>query len=164
MDPAWNGVTCTIQPALRTVNTVGARVVATYNKPLPIHISPIALKERYDVELNTVRRWELEARIMESSHPSLPSGSIIPGFIEIEQVPSQYDVTLLNGRVVTLASDVGIRIKIRFRNDAVTNILGLTPDSTYLVDQAKKHFHAISADLRDGVTPVVTFITPEAMP
>lgn len=164
LDPVWNGVTCTIQPAIKTINTVGGRVVATYSRPLPIHISPIALKERYDLELNIHRRWELTATILESTHPSLRPGTVIPGIVEIEPAANHYDVTLPDGRFVNINSDVGIRIKIQFGNDATTNLMGLTPDSTYLVDNLKRRFHAISADLRDGATPVVTFVTPEALP
>lgn len=164
MDPVWNGVTCTIQPAYRTVNTVGRRVVATYDKPLPIHISPIASRERYELELNRARHWELKATIVESDHPDLKAGQVIPGFVDIEPVANQQNITMTDGRVVTISSDVGIRIQIKFGTDAITNIMGLTPESTYLVDHTTRLFHSITADLKDGESPVVTFVTPEAMP
>ena len=164
VDPVWNGVTCTIQPASRTVNTVGKRVVVVYDKPLPIHISPIAARERYEMEINHARHWELNATVVESENPSLKVGQVIPGTVDIEPVSNQQNIPMIDGSVVTVASDTGIRIRIKFGTDAITNMMGLTPDSTYLVDHTTHLFHSITADLKDGESPIVTFVTPEALP
>lgn len=164
IDPVWSGVVCTVQPAIKTTNNVGRRVVVTYNKPLPIHISPIALRERYEQELSVTRRWEIEATVIESDHPDLPAGRVVSGFASIEPLPSQLEVTLLDGRKFTITGDIGVRIRIQFGSDAITNIMGLTPDSSYLVDNAKKRFQSITADIKDGMTPVINFVNPESLP
>lgn len=163
-DPVWDGITCTVQPAWRTTNTVAKRVVATYDKPLPIHVSPIAYRERYEIELNRPRHWELSATIVQSENPSLKVGRVLHGTVDIEPVANQKSVTLPDGRVVIVMSDTGVRIRILFETDAITNMMGLTPDSTYLLDHTTRKFHSISADLKDGESPVVTFVTPEALP
>jgi hypothetical protein len=162
VDAAWDGVICTIQPALKTVNTVGRRVVVTYNKPLPIHVSPIAVRERYELEHTGQRRWELEATIVESEHPDLPVGRVIPGFVTIEPVSPEQVVTLPDASSIVVRGDFGIRIQIRFGSDQMTNMMGLTPDSTYLIDHTRRIFRSITADIKDGSTPVVTFAAQEA--
>ena len=163
--PSWSGITCTVQPGRRATNDVDGHVIAEFDPPMPVSISPIPIGTRFEAEIGSKIVWTgITAKVIESTNPVLKVGETIVGTVTVEAIPVVGSAVKPDGTSVSFSGDRAYQITTLFGTPAKTVALGIKPVTKYYIDHGHKQFNAIVADLQDGVSPVMSFVMRRPVP
>jgi hypothetical protein len=159
-DQAWEGIVCTVQPGFQITSTLGGgTVITSFDPPLPASVSPKADLSRYDAELKTARTWTgIKATVTQSTNPDIPNGTIATGTVTVSPIDPVVNVTLDDKSVVTIKADLAFEVRADFGTPAMTNNLGVKPVTKFYIDNQRRLYKSVIAEVQDGVAPPATFV------
>ena len=163
----WKSTFCTVSKAVQLVNQRnGTKVVSSYDPAFPPNISPLARKERYEIELGSMRYFQdIKVKIEEAENSIFKQGQTLIGNVLIEKIPAETEVDIVRYdskdeipdedfvRIKRkIKSDVAYRITSRFGTEEQTLALGFHLWTEYYVDTVNKNFTAVVANVGDEET------------
>lgn len=147
----WKGIFCSLQPAMRIERGLTEKIIAEFDKPLPVSPLMMASIARMKSEIGVKRSWSgITAKVIESSDPNVPNGSSWTGRVLSQPVKASIEVDGPSGKV-SINADLAVKMTYDFGSAQSNAALGLPSSVIWYIDSATKSFKLTQMDFGDGV-------------